>query len=269
MIFPNGSPLAELSAILEENDFDRNYIKGILDSLRRNHSAADLDDRSSIHHDAAKLVADSISYFEKDLTDGPRIFVLVGPTGVGKTTTIAKLAAVHGLSGGGSDVRIITVDSFRIGARAQVETYGEIMGIPVKAVDDYDELRRQIALASEADLILVDTIGKSPRDTEKIEEMIADESYNRILELDWIKADVDGDGKMELVLGGDKAGTSAPQNIYGLMMDNSYKEQNSVQRYYVDGKLYETWDNVPTSYKLDLVVDNTPSIEDTYIRLDF
>ena len=104
---------------------------------------------------------------------------------------------------------------------------------------------------------------------EKIEEMIADESYNRILELDWIKADVDGDGKMELVLGGDKAGTSAPQNIYGLMMDNSYKEQNSVQRYYVDGKLYETWDNVPTSYKLDLVVDNTPSIEDTYIRLDF
>jgi flagellar biosynthesis protein FlhF len=163
--------LAELSTILEENDFDRNYIKGILDSLRRNHSAADLDNRSSIHHDAAKLVADSISYFEKDLTDGPRIFVLVGPTGVGKTTTIAKLAAVHGLSGGGSDVRIITVDSFRIGARAQVETYGEIMGIPVKAVDDYDDLRRQIALASEADLILVDTIGKSPRDTEKIEEM--------------------------------------------------------------------------------------------------
>jgi len=104
---------------------------------------------------------------------------------------------------------------------------------------------------------------------EKIKEMIADESYNRILELNWIKADVDGDGKMELVLGGNKAGTSAPQNIYGLMLDNSFKEKNPPQRYYVDGKLYETWDNIPNHFKLDLVVDTTPSIEDTYIRLDF
>ena len=53
------------------------------------------------------------------------------------------------------------------------------------------------------------------------------------------------------------------------MLDNSYKEKNPPQRYYVDGKLYETWDNIPNNYKLDLVVDSTPSIEDTYIRLDF
>lgn len=163
--------LAELSEILSDNDFNHDFIRGILDSLRRNHSAIELEDRAVVQLAAAKLIADSISYFQQEISDGPRIFVLVGPTGVGKTTTIAKLAAVHGLTAGGSDVRIITVDSFRIGARAQVETYGEIMGIPVKAVDDYDDLRRQIALASEADLILVDTIGKSPRDKTKIEEM--------------------------------------------------------------------------------------------------
>lgn len=103
----------------------------------------------------------------------------------------------------------------------------------------------------------------------KIEEMMADESFNRILELNWVKADVDGDGKMELVLGSNKAGTEAPQNIYGLMMDNTYKEKNGPQRYYVDGVLYEDWDNVPKSYKLDLVEDTTPSEQDTYIRLDF
>lgn len=103
----------------------------------------------------------------------------------------------------------------------------------------------------------------------KIEEMIADESFNRILELNWVKADVDGDGKMELVLGSSMAGSSAPQNIYGLMMDNSYKEKNRPQRYYVDGKLYEDWDNIPKSYKLDLVEDKTPSEQDAYIRLDF
>ena len=104
---------------------------------------------------------------------------------------------------------------------------------------------------------------------EEIDEMVADESFNRILELNWIQADVDGDGVTELVLGSNMAGTSAPQNIYGLMMDNSYKEKNGPKRYYIDGKLYEDWDNIPKSYKLDLVEDKTPSEEDTYIRLDF
>ncbi|MGI9532146.1 substrate-binding periplasmic protein [Lutimonas sp.] len=103
----------------------------------------------------------------------------------------------------------------------------------------------------------------------EIEKMVVDESFNRILELNWIKADVDGDGVMELVLGSNMAGTEAPQNIYGLMMDNSYKEKNAPTRYYVDGKLYEDWDNVPKSYKLDLVEDKTPSEDDVYIRLDF
>ena len=104
---------------------------------------------------------------------------------------------------------------------------------------------------------------------QQIEKMIADGSFNELLELNWIKADIDGDGNMEMVLGSNMAGTSAPQNIYGLMMDNSYKDQNGPTRYYVDGKLYEDWDNIPKSYKLDLVEDNTPSAEDAYIRLDF
>ena len=105
---------------------------------------------------------------------------------------------------------------------------------------------------------------------QEIEVMIEDGSFNKLLELNWVKADVDGDGNMELVLGSNMAGTSAPQNIYGLMMDNSYKDQkNGPTRYYIDGKLYEDWDNVPKSYKLDLVEDKTPSEEDAFIRLDF
>ncbi len=105
---------------------------------------------------------------------------------------------------------------------------------------------------------------------EQIEQMMADGSFNELLELNWVKADIDGDGNMELVLGSNMAGSSAPQNIYGLMMDSSFKNQkNGPTRYYVDGKLYEDWDNIPKSYKLDLVVDRTPSEEDAYIRLDF
>jgi len=163
--------LAELTGIMKDNDFDQAFIEGILNTLRENHSAADLEKRELVHHEAAVLIAGTVVYYQQEISEGPRIFILVGPTGVGKTTTIAKLAAVNGLSAGGNDVRIITVDSFRIGARAQVETYGEIMGIPVSAVDNFDELRKQIALASDADLILVDTIGKSPRDESRIEEM--------------------------------------------------------------------------------------------------
>ncbi len=105
---------------------------------------------------------------------------------------------------------------------------------------------------------------------EQIKQMVADGSFNELLELNWIKADIDGDANMELVLGSNMAGSSAPQNIYGLMLDGSYKNQkNGPTRYYIDGKLYEDWDNIPKSYKLDLVEDKTPSEEDAYIRLDF
>ena len=163
--------LGELAEILADNDFDKTYIDALLNTLRRELKAAELENRGGVHEAAAGMIAESVPCFRQDTFESPRVFILVGPTGVGKTTTIAKLAAVNGLSRRGSDVRILTVDSFRIGARAQVETYGEIMGIPVKAVDDFDDLKAQVALASDADLILVDTIGKSPRDSVKIEQM--------------------------------------------------------------------------------------------------
>lgn len=104
---------------------------------------------------------------------------------------------------------------------------------------------------------------------EEIDEMIEDGTFNEILELNWVRADIDGDGRTELVLGGEAAGTSAPQNIYGLMMDNSYKTDNGPRKYYIDGKLYEDWDDIPKSYKLDLPEDRTPSEEDVKVKLKF
>lgn len=104
---------------------------------------------------------------------------------------------------------------------------------------------------------------------EQIQVMTEDGSMNEILALNWIRADVDGDGKMELVLGSQMAGTEAPKNIYGLMMDDRYREKNEPNRYYIDGKLYEDWDNVPKSYKLDLVEDTTPSESDAVVKLKF
>jgi len=162
--------LSELSDILGKNDFEDRYISELLERIKETCNVAELDNRGYIHQLAASYIVENIHFFRSDAGVKPRIVALVGPTGVGKTTTIAKLAAVHGL-GDGVDVRIITVDNFRIGARAQVETYGKIMGIPVQTVDDPDELHRQIALASDSDLVLIDTIGKNPRDKEKFSGM--------------------------------------------------------------------------------------------------
>jgi flagellar biosynthesis protein FlhF len=101
--------------------------------------------------------------------------VLVGPTGVGKTTTIAKLAANFGIDHNGRRMRqivLVTIDAFRIGAKEQLKTYSEILGSPCFVADDYEELKKTIAVHSEGtDLFLIDTIGKSPRDMVKLGEM--------------------------------------------------------------------------------------------------
>ena len=98
----------------------------------------------------------------------------MGPTGVGKTTTIAKLAAIYGV-GNREDsaprVKIVTIDNYRIAARQQIKTYAEIMRIPVSFVESGADFKKVLALSVETDLILVDTIGKSPRDYSKLAEM--------------------------------------------------------------------------------------------------
>jgi len=104
----------------------------------------------------------------------PRVIVLVGPTGVGKTTTIAKLAAIHNLGMAGlahHEVRMITIDTFRIGALNQIETYASIMRVPVSSVETAADLKATIAMHHDTDIILVDTIGKSPRDAVRLAEM--------------------------------------------------------------------------------------------------
>jgi flagellar biosynthesis protein FlhF len=100
----------------------------------------------------------------------PRIIALVGPTGVGKTTTTAKLAAMYALNRG-NKVALITMDIFRVGAVEQLKTYSKIMGIPLDVASTPKELERAVERHSDCDLILVDTAGRSHKDTEKLEEM--------------------------------------------------------------------------------------------------
>lgn len=104
--------------------------------------------------------------------NAPRIIALVGPTGVGKTTTTAKLAAMYALNRG-NKVALVTMDIFRVGAVEQLKTYTKIMGIPLEVASTPKELERAVERHADCDLILVDTAGRSHKDTEKLDEMKA------------------------------------------------------------------------------------------------
>ncbi len=101
--------------------------------------------------------------------NGPRLLALVGPTGVGKTTTAAKLAAMYALNKK-ADVALITTDTFRVGAIEQLKIYARIMGISLDVAATQQELEKVIADNSDKDLIIIDTAGRSPRDKAKLAE---------------------------------------------------------------------------------------------------
>jgi len=95
---------------------------------------------------------------------------LVGPTGVGKTTTLAKIAASY-LSKYSNSIALITIDTYRIAAVEQLKVYGEIMHLPVDVVITPAQLEQAITRHSDKELILIDTAGRSPRDSYCIEEL--------------------------------------------------------------------------------------------------
>ena len=101
---------------------------------------------------------------------GQKRVALIGPTGVGKTTTIAKLAAERLLRTRGK-VALVTIDTYRIAAVEQLKVYGEIMNLPVEVVVSPLQLREAFVKHADKELILIDTAGRSPKDDSRLEEL--------------------------------------------------------------------------------------------------
>ena len=99
-----------------------------------------------------------------------KVVALVGPTGVGKTTTVAKLASEQLLKHK-KQVALITVDTFRIAAVEQLKVYARIMGLPISVVNTKNELRQALASHAQADVVLIDTGGRSQRDELQMSEL--------------------------------------------------------------------------------------------------
>jgi len=99
-----------------------------------------------------------------DILNRGGVFAMVGPTGVGKTTTIAKLAARFAMQHGQRHVALISTDTYRIGAHEQLMTYGRLLGVPVHSANDTQELQQLLHKLADKKLILIDTAGMSQRD---------------------------------------------------------------------------------------------------------
>jgi len=101
---------------------------------------------------------------DNDIIERGGVFALVGPTGVGKTTTTAKLAARCVVRYGADKLALLTTDGYRIGAHEQLRIYGRILGVPVHVIRDGEDLRHTLADLKDKHMVLIDTVGMSQRD---------------------------------------------------------------------------------------------------------
>jgi flagellar biosynthesis protein FlhF len=117
------------------------------------------------------MVEDQMQTTNNEILRQGGVYALVGPTGVGKTTTVAKLAALGAQKYGADKVALITTDTYRIGAYEQLATYGRIIGCGVKQVKDANELAEVLYHLRNKRLVLIDTAGMSQRDLRLTEQL--------------------------------------------------------------------------------------------------
>lgn len=120
---------------------------------------------------------------EAPLEDQGGVYALIGATGVGKTTTAAKLAAVFAHKHGATNLGLITLDAYRMGAHEQLRAYGRILGVPVHTAHDRASLEDLLELLASKKMVLIDTAGMAQRDTRTRElmEMLSHRSIQKLL----------------------------------------------------------------------------------------
>jgi flagellar biosynthesis protein FlhF len=166
---------AELFQVFTElidAEVEEDVARDLIYKLKRTATPAQLADADAVRALLTALVESEIRCREP-IAPKPgrrRVVALVGATGVGKTTTIAKLAANFRLRSG-IKLGLVTVDTYRVAAVEQLRTYAEIIDLPMKVVTNPLEMRRALDELAGLDLVLIDTAGRSPKDELQIQEL--------------------------------------------------------------------------------------------------
>ena len=168
-----------LLRILLARQFSTVLSKSLCDLLPMDFSDAQAD------HWLQQTLARTLASFQPDasgahagtapaqsLFDRGGVFALTGPTGVGKTTTVAKIAAQYAMHHGASQVALITADVYRIGAQEQLRSFGQMLGVPVHVAHDRAALKELLGLFADRKLVLIDTAGVSQRDS-RVAQLLA------------------------------------------------------------------------------------------------
>ncbi|WP_370262942.1 flagellar biosynthesis protein FlhF [Limnobacter sp.] len=170
---------AELWNVLTQSGFSPLFARTVVDRLPDGLSESQMQDWAM---NVLKKNLQVVSA-EDDMVETGGVFALVGPTGVGKTTTTAKLAARCVVKYGANSLGLITTDSYRIGAQDQLRIYGKILGVQVYTAQTHADLQQLRASMQRKRLVLIDTVGMGQRDARVAEQtkILTDSHVKRVL----------------------------------------------------------------------------------------
>ena len=155
---------------LLKNEVDPELAQKIIDQVTKKSSTRSVNDAALAMYSVISSLFGRAEPIRLRSDGKPTVILFVGPTGVGKTTTLAKLAANFMLANK-KKVGLITADTYRIAAVDQLKTYAEILGIPLSIAYTISEIGTEIEKYSDKDVILIDTAGCSHRNKQKFEEL--------------------------------------------------------------------------------------------------
>lgn len=172
--------IAKVQELLEENEFTKSYIKSICSRMKNEFSLDKLDDFDFVQRQVADWIGEMIPVVTEEKIAAPRVIIIVGPTGVGKTTTIAKMSSEiyagykknrekHAFV---PRIRMITTDTMRVAAEEQLKRWAEIINVETVKAETSEDLKMLCdSYSSNSDYIFIDTSGYSPNDYENIAKM--------------------------------------------------------------------------------------------------